>query len=65
MRHFRNCFKRCGFQTDFPFTPNPHQIDQEFEDLLSTLSAKDLDNDEFVDFDDQVDTFEPTVDPLR
>ena len=58
-----NCFKKCGFQTDLSSTPNPHQNDQEFEDLLNTLSTEDLDIDEFIDFGDQVDTSEPTIDP--
>ena len=46
-----NCFKQCGFQTDLSSTPNPHQNDQEFEDLLNTLSTEDFN------------TSEPTIDP--
>lgn len=60
-----NCFKRCDFQTGLSFTPNPQPISQEFEDLLDTLAAQDLDNDEFIDFDNYVDTSEPTVDPSK
>lgn len=52
---------KCGF-------PNPQQIDQEFRDLLNTLSAQDvsaqeLSTDEFIVFDEQVDTSELTIDP--
>lgn len=71
-----NCFKRCDFQTGLSFTPNLQPISQEFEDLLDTLAAQDLDNDEFIDFmnldNDEfmnlfidVDTSEPTVDPSK
>ena len=64
MRQLLIVLKKCCFKTDLSFTSNPQQIDQEFEDLLNTLSAEDFVIDTFIVFDDQVDTLESFIDPF-
>ena len=54
----KHCFEKCGFME--PDT-QPEEDDIEFEELLKELSS-DTSTDEFISFDDDVDTCEPAVD---
>ena len=54
----KNCFEKCGFGN--PNVVADETVDHEFEELLQELSS-DVTVEQFLEFDDCVDTCEPEV----
>ena len=54
----KNCFEKCGFGNTNIVADET--VDREFEELLQELSS-DVTVEEFLEFDDCVDTYEPVV----
>ena len=54
----KNCLEKCGFGN--PNVVTDETADHEFEELLQELSS-DVTVEEFLEFDDCVDTYEPEV----